>query len=89
MIFLPVKNFGEFLSTHITSHNIRQKKVVHYCTQKHSDKCKCGLKCSWDRVIGVVDFENPVVVGEHIFSCAVSNNIPNLDTPRMGRRLAI
>ena len=61
-------------------HHIGQKNVVYYCTQKCRNQCKCVLEYSWDRVTGVVDFENPIVVGEHTRPCAVFNNIPNLDT---------
>ncbi len=74
----PGKTFwGNFEYTHS---DIGQKKVVYYWTQKRSNKCKCALEFSWDKVIGVVDFENPAVVGEHTQPCAVSHNIPYLNT---------
>ncbi len=38
------------------------------------------MEYSQDRKTGVVDFENPLVVGEHTCLCAVSNNISDIDT---------
>ncbi len=74
----PGKAFwGGFEYTH---HNIRQKKVVYYCTYRHGNKCSCALEYSQERETGVVYFENPLVVGEHTCPCAVFNNISVIDT---------
>ncbi len=61
-------------------HIIGQNKLVRLCTHKCINKYKWILEYHQGRVMGVMDFENHVIVGEHTQPCAVSKKFSNLDT---------